>query len=109
VSIALLTTTGCLSIPNLAFLAQHSSGPGLLSLSASSLSFALATGSKKFTILRSAIRGVKKTNALGVKGLAIRWMDDGSHECTEKFHWLKNRDEAFARLLAGGERQWLRV
>lgn len=78
-------------------------------MSATSLSFTLATGSKKFTIIRSTIHGVKKSDTLGVKGIAVRWMGEDSVENTEKFHWVKNRDEAFTRLVAGAERQWKRV
>jgi hypothetical protein len=92
-----------------AFFAQHTTGPGLISLSATSLRFVLAAGGKKLAVPRASIRGVKKTDALAVKGLAVRWTDENGYERVEKFLWVKNRDDAFARLVSGGQQQWLRI
>lgn len=54
------------------------------------------------------MRGVKKTGAFSVRGLAIRWADERAQEREERFLWVRGREEAFARLV-GAERRWLRV
>jgi len=58
---------------------------------------------------RSSIRGVKKTDGLGVKGLAIRWVNEDGDEKVEKFLWVKGRDEVFTRLVTASDQRWLRV
>lgn len=65
----------------------------------------------KVTIPFSDLRGVKKTGLL--KGLSLRWADtqeDGNTtEKEEKFIWVGDRDELFARLIGPDGRRWLRV
>lgn len=111
-----------------AFLAQHTKyGPGLLTLTSAALFFAPfvsrstpstpqpsssepnnATTSAKVSFAMSAIRGVKKTGAFSVRGIAVRWADEQGQEREERFLWVRGREEAFARLV-GTERRWLRV
>jgi hypothetical protein len=59
----------------------------------------------------SDIRGVKKTGLL--KGLSLRWAEsreDGDViEKEEKFLWVGERDELFARLIGPDGKRWLKV
>jgi GRAM domain-containing protein 4 len=65
----------------------------------------------KITIAVSDLRGVKKTGLL--KGLSLRWAetqeDEGMREKEEKFIWVGERDELFARLIGPDGRRWLKV
>lgn len=64
----------------------------------------------KIVIPLSAVKGVKKTGLL--KGLNIRWLDPGDSSKTqkeEKFHWIANRDELFARLIGYEGTKWQKV
>jgi hypothetical protein len=65
----------------------------------------------KITIAFSDLRGVKKTGLL--KGLSLRWAEtqeqDKVEEKEEKFIWVGDRDELFARLIGPDGRRWLKV
>lgn len=65
----------------------------------------------KVTIPFAQLRGVKKTGLL--KGLSLRWADEQSDgnliEKEEKFMWVGDRDELFARLIGPDGRRWLKV
>ena len=96
-----------------AFLAQHTKlGPGLLTLTSTTLFFApfvsrataaaspslQASGSSppapaaaKLTVALSDVRGVKKTGAFSVRGLAVRWADEREQEREERFLWVRGR------------------
>jgi hypothetical protein len=54
------------------------------------------------------IRSVKKVSVLGARGLLLRWEDDANNIKTERFWWVNNRDEAFARIV-GGQKRWIRM
>ncbi|KAF8078635.1 hypothetical protein FPV67DRAFT_1465909 [Lyophyllum atratum] len=91
--------------------AQHASGPGLLTLTGSTLLFTpLMSLEPKFVIPLSRMRGVKKAGLL--KGLQIRAAledraDTGERE--EKFRWIGARDEVFARLVGTDGRRWIKA
>ena len=63
------------------------------------------------TIPFAQLRGVKKTGLL--KGLSLRWSDEQGGENLiekeEKFIWVGNRDELFARLIGPDGRRWMKV
>jgi len=65
----------------------------------------------KVIIAFSDLRGVKKTGLL--QGLSLRWaestQDDNGTEKEERFIWVGNRDELFARLIGPNGRRWLKV
>jgi hypothetical protein len=65
----------------------------------------------RITIALKDLRGVKKMGLL--KGLSLRWrpsQDDSSvTEKEEKFMWVGDRDELFARLIGQDGRRWLKA
>lgn len=61
----------------------------------------------KITIPFCQLQGVKKTGLL--KGLSLRWSDERGGSNEEKFMWVGNRDELFARLIGPDRRRWLKV
>lgn len=71
----------------------------------------LMSPTAKISIAVGDIRGVKKTGLL--KGLSLRWAEtdeeDNVTQKEEKFMWVGNRDELFARLIAPSGRRWLKV
>lgn len=91
--------------------AHHTSAPGLITLTATTVYFTtLASQQAKIIIPRETLCGVKKTGLM--KGLLISWVgDDEGHgkELEEKFHWVGNRDELFARLLGPDGARWMRI
>lgn len=94
------------------FPAQHSSAPGLISLTSTTMCFtSLTARHAKFVIPFSQVRGVKKTGL--TKGLAITWVatdqDAQGVVKEEKFHWVGDRDELFTRLLACDGGRWIRL
>lgn len=94
----------------LAFPAHGKAGPGLITVTSSTLYFTpLISASAIITIPFSDLRGIKKTGIL--KGLSIRWTETegASTEKEEKFMWVGDRDELFARLIGPGGRRWLKV
>ncbi|KAH8835246.1 hypothetical protein DL96DRAFT_1573471 [Flagelloscypha sp. PMI_526] len=94
---------------NYSFPVTHSSSPGLLTITPTSISFTqIMQWSPKFTIPVNDLRAVKKTGLL--KGLSILWHDRNTGEDREeKFKLVANRDELFARLVGSNEsRRWLK-
>ncbi|KIJ68465.1 hypothetical protein HYDPIDRAFT_106664 [Hydnomerulius pinastri MD-312] len=93
------------------FPAQYTSVPGLITLTSTTLYFTSLTSTRaKLVIPCSQLRGVKKSGL--VKGISVTWVptDPGdSREREEKFHWVGNRDELFARLLGPDGGRWMRV
>jgi len=64
----------------------------------------------KVTIAFSDLRGVKKTGLL--QGLSLRWAETQDNRGTEKeerFIWVGDRDELFARLIGPNGQRWLKV
>jgi hypothetical protein len=95
------------------FLAQHvKSGPGMIIITTSTFSFTpaiIGTASPKILVPLQDIRGVKKTGALSVKGLAVRRLNEKGEELQDRFLWVRGRDEAFARLVGVADKRWLRL
>lgn len=92
-------------------MAQYASSPGLIALTSCTLSFTSLTGTyARLVIPRDRLRGVKKTGLM--KGISITWVPgeliDGE-EREDKFHWVGNRDELFARLVGSGGGRWITV
>ncbi|KAL1741867.1 hypothetical protein HDZ31DRAFT_84537 [Schizophyllum fasciatum] len=86
--------------------AHHSTGPGLLTISAVTLQFTpFLSSTPKISIALRDLRGVKKTGLL--KGLTLRY-DDGAQVKEEKFSWVGGREELFARLIGPDRSRWLR-
>jgi len=94
-----------------AYPAHHTSAPGLITLTATTLYFtALASQQAKLVIPCKNLCGVKKTGLM--KGLSITWIEgekERGREIEEKFHWVGNRDELFARLLGPDGARWMRI
>ena len=94
-----------------AFPAQHTSAPGLITLTPVTLFFTpLMSSAAKVTIAFSDLRGVKKTGLL--QGLSLRWAETQDNRGTEKeerFIWVGDRDELFARLIGPNGQRWLKV
>lgn len=88
--------------------AHHTSAPGLITLTATTVYFTtLASQQAKLIIPRENLCGVKKTGLM--KGLLMAWVDDEEGQIEEKFHWVGNRDELFARLLGPDGARWMRI
>jgi len=60
----------------------------------------------KIIIALTAIKRVKKVGML--KGLQIQW-NDVSGDKEDKFLWIGERDDLFARLMALGGRRWVQI
>jgi len=94
------------------FLAQYASFPGLITLTSCTLLFTSLTGTRaRLVIPRNRLRGVKKSGL--ARGISITWVVEGlMEEREDKFHWVANRDELFARLSVGSGSdggRWLTV
>ncbi|KAF8898755.1 hypothetical protein BD779DRAFT_1795370 [Infundibulicybe gibba] len=93
------------------FPAQHSTAPGLVTITPTALLFtSIMSSDAKITIPLGEIRGVRKVGLL--KGLSIRWRSPEGLEVEEKFRWIGGRDELFARLVghqSDGRPRWLKV
>lgn len=91
--------------------AQHSSGPGLITLTGSMLLFTpLMSLDPKFIIPLKRIYSVKKAGMLN--GLHMHAaLGDGPEtgEREEKFKWIGGRDEVFARLVGTEGRRWMKA
>lgn len=63
----------------------------------------------KLNIPLNDLRAVKKVGLL--KGLSVLWFDRNTgEEREEKFKWVGNRDELFARLVGASEgRRWMKT
>jgi hypothetical protein len=60
----------------------------------------------KIIIDLTAMKGVKKVGML--KGLKVRWNDE-SGDKEDKFLWIGERDDLFARLVGLDGRQWVQI
>ena len=72
----------------------------------------MASSRSRLTISLQDVIGVKKSGVL--KGLEIVWsapiMDGYKYEKAEKFKWINNRDELFARVIsANTSMKWTNV
>ncbi|KIJ21764.1 hypothetical protein PAXINDRAFT_64721 [Paxillus involutus ATCC 200175] len=94
-----------------AFPAQYASTPGLITLTPTTLYFTSLTSTRaKLVIPCDRLRGVKKSGL--VKGISMVWVPTDSvdgREREERFHWVGNRDELFARLLGPDGGRWMRI
>lgn len=83
------------------FPAQHTSAPGLITLTAQTMFFTpLMASTAKVEIPLSNLRGVKKKSGI-FTALTVSWVDEQGNGREEKFRWVGGRDELFARLVAG--------
>ncbi|KAF8846368.1 hypothetical protein BDN67DRAFT_39548 [Paxillus ammoniavirescens] len=93
------------------FPAQYASTPGLITLTPTTLYFTTLTATRaKLVIPCDRLRGVKKSGL--VKGISMTWVPTDSvdgREREERFHWVGNRDELFARLLGPDGGRWMRI
>ncbi|KAH9919070.1 uncharacterized protein B0H18DRAFT_1029023 [Fomitopsis serialis] len=94
------------------FPAQYAMASGLITLTPDALFFtSLLSTTAKVAIPSDAIGGIKRTSPM--RGLNVRWVrhhDDGQdEEREEKFLWVGDRDELFARLVAWGGHRWMNV
>ncbi|KAF8213060.1 hypothetical protein K438DRAFT_1803338 [Mycena galopus ATCC 62051] len=86
------------------FPAQHTSAPGLITLTEETLYFTpLMASTAKLEIPLTSLRGVKKKSGL-FTALTISWVDDQANGREEKFRWVGGLDELFARLVATRKR-----
>jgi len=103
----------CSDLNSIAYPAQHSTGPGLITLTPTAFYFSpIASSRSRLTISLQDVTGVKKTGVL--KGLEIVWsaptVDGYKYEKAEKFKWINNRDELFARVIsANTSMKWTNV
>lgn len=97
----------------LAFPAQHSSAPGIITLTPTKLYFtSLVSFDPKVIISLRDITSVKKVGLL--KGLDVFSSavdpDGFTVERQERFLWINNRDELFARIASGDNRtRWSKM
>ncbi|KAI6153603.1 hypothetical protein BKA82DRAFT_4091844 [Pisolithus tinctorius] len=94
------------------FPAQHTSALGLITLTSTTIYFTSLTAMQaKLVVPYSQLRSVKKTGLM--KGLAIAWVptdqDTEGVVREERFHWVGDRDELFARLLGRDGGRWMRL
>ncbi|KAE9408089.1 hypothetical protein BT96DRAFT_21652 [Gymnopus androsaceus JB14] len=93
------------------FPCQHTTAPGLLTLTETEILFTPMTSTKpKLSIPFTDLRGVKKTGLL--KGLTIKWMslESGEGEIQQEvFLWVGGRDEIFARLIGTDVKRWMKA
>ncbi|KAF8807393.1 hypothetical protein BYT27DRAFT_7288895 [Phlegmacium glaucopus] len=86
---------------------QHSSAPGLITLTQNTMVFTpLLRQDAKIIITLTAIKRVKKVGML--KGLQIRW-NDVSGDREDKFLWIGERDDLFARIMGLDGRRWIQI
>ncbi|KIP11934.1 hypothetical protein PHLGIDRAFT_395097 [Phlebiopsis gigantea 11061_1 CR5-6] len=94
------------------FPAQRGKSPGLITLVATTLYFTPITSSKpELTIGLDKILGVKKSGV--TRGLKIRWAEIGPNGLQEnqeeRFLFVGERDDLFARLVGWNSTKWLRT
>jgi GRAM domain-containing protein 4 len=92
-----------------AFPAQHTSAPGLITVTPNEFFFTpIMSANAKIVIPFDSLRGVKKTGML--KGLSLRW-SEGTQEAEreERFRWVGGRDELFARLIGVDGKRWIKA
>ncbi|KAG7450530.1 uncharacterized protein BT62DRAFT_1001343 [Guyanagaster necrorhizus] len=88
------------------FVSQHSTAPGLITLTSTMFLFTpLTTTKPKITVPLSRLRGVKKTGL--IKGLSLKWSPENDEkEVEEIFRWVGGRDELFTRLVGLEGKHW---
>ncbi|PPQ63794.1 hypothetical protein CVT24_004336 [Panaeolus cyanescens] len=90
---------------------QHSSSPGLITLSPKTLFFTPLTSQVPTLVINlETVKGIKKQGAL--KGLQIRWRDESDGQAStkeDKFVWIGSRDDLFARLVGVEGRKWVTI
>jgi len=87
------------------FPAQHTSAPGLITLTGETLFFAsLMSTTCKLKIPLKNLRSVKKESGL-FNALLITWTDEEGNARVEKFRWVGGRDEIFARLVGTADKK----
>ncbi|KAJ7783774.1 hypothetical protein DFH07DRAFT_873983 [Mycena maculata] len=80
------------------FPAQHTSAPGLITLTTETFFFTpLMASNAKLAIPLTSLRGVKKKSGV-FTALTITWVDQANVK-EEKFRWVGGRDELFTRLV----------
>ncbi|RDB28719.1 hypothetical protein Hypma_015536 [Hypsizygus marmoreus] len=96
---------------NHTFPAQHTSSPGLITVTDTALFFTpLMSLEPKFVLPLSDIRGVKKVGLLkGLQICIVQTVEGVKQEKEEKFLWVGGRDELFARLMGADGRRWMKV
>ncbi|KAK0233102.1 hypothetical protein IW262DRAFT_1260036 [Armillaria fumosa] len=94
------------SSSSLAFVSQHSTTPGLITLTSTMFMFTpLTTTKPKITLPLSRLRGVRKMGL--IKGLSLKWSpENDEHEVEEIFRWVGGRDELFTRLVGLAGKRW---
>jgi GRAM domain-containing protein 4 len=95
-----------------AFPAQHTSAPGLITVTPTEFFFTpIMSANAKIVIPFDSLRGVKKMGML--KGLSVRWSEDTQGDATvereERFRWVGGRDELFARLIGADGKRWMKA
>ncbi|KAJ7125590.1 hypothetical protein C8R43DRAFT_710389 [Mycena crocata] len=98
-----------LSIETRTFPAQHTSAPGLITLTSDKLFFTpLMASNAKVEIPLAQLRGVKKKSGI-FSALTVSWLD-GQDDREERFRWVGGRDELFARLVGAADgRRWIKA
>ncbi|KAK0506216.1 hypothetical protein EDD18DRAFT_22856 [Armillaria luteobubalina] len=88
------------------FVSQHSTTPGLITLTSTMFLFTpLTTTKPKITLPLSRLRGVRKMGL--IKGLSLKWSpENDEHEVEEIFRWVGGRDELFTRLVGLAGKRW---
>ncbi|KZT65162.1 hypothetical protein DAEQUDRAFT_731786 [Daedalea quercina L-15889] len=94
------------------FPAQYRMASGLITLTPDALFFTpLLSSTAKVAVPSDAISSIKRTSPM--RGLNVCWMrhsnDGQDEERVEKFLWVGDRDELFARLVAWGGHRWMNV
>ncbi|KAJ7169911.1 hypothetical protein C8R46DRAFT_1090503 [Mycena filopes] len=88
------------SVETHTFPAQHTSAPGLITLTADTFFFTpLMASTAKVEIPLGSLQGVKKKSGL-FTALHITWIDAEGVSREERFRWVGGRDELFARLIS---------
>ncbi|KAJ6604639.1 hypothetical protein DFH09DRAFT_316597 [Mycena vulgaris] len=100
------------SVETHTFPAQHSSAPGLLTLTTQTLFFTpLLASTAKVEIPLGNLRGVKKKSGI-FSSLSISWLDVEGNGREDKFLWVGGRDELFARLVGASSisgKRWIKA
>ncbi|KAF7306916.1 hypothetical protein MIND_00484100 [Mycena indigotica] len=91
--------------PTHTFPAQHTSAPGLITLTVDRLYFtSLVSSNAALEIPLVSLRAVKKRRRHGLfDSLSLTWVDTVGVTHVEEFMWMGARDELFARLVGGVE------
>ncbi|KAJ7293566.1 hypothetical protein C8J57DRAFT_1269369 [Mycena rebaudengoi] len=103
------SAAGSSSIQTHTFPAQHTSAPGLITLTPDRFFFTpLMSSHAKIEIPLPSLRGVKRKSNI-FTALSIRWVDVEGDVKEEKFRWVGGRDELFARLVGTADgKRWIK-